>query len=113
MQMTLGVTQPPRQTLDPVTIHHSVGYQTHRAPDQIGPPVPLRRTRGRIGTAALASAKPGGLSIRGRGVEPDVLALGGTRGAARTAIDSGRSHRAEHPPVKSGIARLHHLPTAI
>ena len=42
MHVTLGVAQAASETADPLAVHHAIGDQPHRAPDQIRTKIPLR-----------------------------------------------------------------------
>ena len=64
VHVTLGVAEAAGETAHALAIHHAVGDQTHRAPDQVRAQIPLRRSRRRVRTAALARPKAGGLSRR-------------------------------------------------
>ena len=63
-----------------------------------------------VGPAALAGAVARLLGFSAGLEERDVLALGRPRGAARTAIDSGRAHGEQELAVERRIAALDRLP---
>ena len=89
-----------------VAVDHAVRDQPHRAGDQVGAVVPLRRARARVGPAALAGAESGLLRGRGARVEPHVLDLRRHHRAARPAVDLRGQHRGEEPPVEARVLRL-------
>ena len=69
------VAEPGRQAVDPGPVHDAVGDQPHRAPGDVRPDVPLRRTGRGVGPAPLAGAEAGLLRRGRRRVEHDVGAL--------------------------------------
>src|SRR5262249_17315039 len=58
-----------------------------------------------VGLATLARPKPRMLGFGRRLVKADMFALWTPRGARRSAIDAGRFHRNEKPPIIRRVAR--------
>ncbi len=106
VQVTLAVVELAGQTGDAVPIDDAVSDQPHRATDEIGTLVPLRRSGGRVRAAALARSEPGELRGGSRREEPHVGALGEPGGTARPAIDPGARDRTEEPAVEPWITAL-------
>jgi hypothetical protein len=104
VKVTFAEVQALGESRDAFAIHHAVADQAHRSADDVGPDVPFRRTRRRVGAATFACPEPGDLG-RGRGwEEANVRALGSDRRTARAAIDAGRGDAGEEPPVETGVA---------
>ena len=106
VELPLAVAEAGGHAPDPFAVHRPVGDVAHGPGHHVGPAVPLRRPRAGVGAAAQARPKPGPLGGGGGGVEADVPALGGHGRAARPAVDAGRGHGGEEPPVEAGVARL-------
>src|SRR5438309_5641639 len=103
MALTDGETA--RQPGEAVAIDGPTRTQPHRAADEIAAHVPSRRTRGRVGAAALAGTIAGELRGGRGGVERHVLSLGpDRRWAARPAVDAGGPDGGDEPAVEAGVA---------
>src|SRR5438046_8116575 len=63
--------------------------------------------------ATETGAKTGHARLLARSEEYDMFALGPARRAARLAIDAGRLHRADHPPVPAPVAAHERRPGGI
>ena len=113
VELARAVAEAPGHALDTVAVHDAVADQPHRPRHHVGPDVPLGGPRRGVGPATQAGAEAGLLSSSGGRVEADVLSLGRAGGAARPAIDPGRGHGAEEPPVEAGVLALGRLVAAL
>ena len=107
VEVSLADGEPPGDAADAFAIHEPVGDQSHRAPDEVPPYVPLRRARRGVRPAATTRPEPGPLSRRGARVEPHVAAVGSPGRAARPAVDVGRRHGDVEPSVEPAVTTLH------
>ena len=97
------------QSLNALAVDHAVPDEPHGPGHHVGPHVPFRRTRRRIGPAAQAGTKSSLMRRGRRSVKAHVLALGRARWTARAAVDARRLDTAKDPTVKARIAELEHL----
>lgn len=75
---------------------------------------PLRgRSGGRVGGAAMAGAKPGGLGLSRGGEERHVGGLRPARGTGGTAVDTGSPDRVEQLAVPGPVASVYDFPCLI
>ena len=103
VQVAFAEAEPLREPGDAVAVDAAVGDQPHRAADDVGAHVPLRRTRRGVRPAALAGAEAGALR-RGRGrQEAHVGALRRDGRAARAAVDPGRRDGGHEPAVEAAV----------
>ena len=105
VQVPFGVAEPGREAGHAVALHDAVGDQPHGAGGEVGADVPVRRARHRVGQAAAARAVAALLGRARRRQELHVGALGGGRGAGRSAVDPGGPHRGDEVAVEPGVAR--------
>ena len=104
VQVAFGHGQPARQPGDPVLIDVSVGDQPHRAGDEVGAGVPLRRAGARLRPAPAAGPESGRLRGPLMREEPHVLARRGAGRADRPAVDARAGDPDEEEPVEPGVA---------
>ena len=106
VEVALAVVQVAGEAGDALAVDDAVGDEAHRPGDDVAAAVPLRRTRGGVGSAALA--RPVAVLVGGgrRGEELDVLALRRHRRAARAAVDARRAHGGEEAAVEAGVLAL-------
>src|SRR4029450_4602308 len=107
VQLSFGVANAPSEARYALPVDDAVRDQPQRAPREAPPNIPLRRAGGCIRTAPLAGSIACPLSGRGSGVKRDIAPERRTRRARRPAIDTGRPHGNEEPPVESGVLGLH------
>jgi hypothetical protein len=107
VQLSFGVANAPSEARYALPVDDAVRDQPQRAPSEVASNIPLRRAGGCIRTAPLAGSIARPLSGRGSGVKRDIAPERRTRRARRPAIDTGRTHGNEEPPVESGVLGLH------
>ena len=104
----------PFATIEPntgvVALHHAVADQPHRPGREVGPQVPLGRSRRGVRHASRAGPKAIALRRRRCGVDRQLGPLRPPRRARRPAVDTRvrRARRAHHEPaVEPGVPRAH------
>src|SRR6185369_2734854 len=101
VQLSFGIANAPSEARYALPVDDAVRDQPQRAPSEVASNIPLRRAGGCIRTAPLAGSITRPLSGRGSGVKRDIAPARRTRRARRPAIDTGRTHGNEEPPVES------------
>ena len=108
VQVPLAVAEPAGEPGDALAVDDAVGDQPHRATDEVGPLVPLRRPGRRVGPAPLAGPEPGRLGGRGgRRRTARSRASASAPGSSAGSRSRCVVHRGEEPPVEPGVAALH------
>ena len=105
-QLPPADAQPTGQTFYIITIEPAGFDQCQRARDRVGAAAPEREVRRHFRPAAQAGTEAGLLGCGRRSIERHVLEFRGARRTDRTAIDAGRFHAGEEPPVVAGVAGL-------
>ena len=106
VELAHAVAEPRGEPGDALAVDDAVADQPHRARDDVGARVPLRRARRGVGPAALAGPEAGALRRRRAAVEAHVGALGRDRRAARAAVDAGGGDAEVDPAVEAGVPAL-------
>jgi hypothetical protein len=113
VQLAGAVTEAGGQAAHPFPVDDAVADQPHRPTDDVGPHVPQRAARSRLGSAAPAGPEAGTVRGRGSREEADVLPLRAHGRAARPAVDAGGGHREEERPVEPGVPAGHRVVLAL
>src|SRR5690606_16548560 len=95
VEVACAVVRAPGGWGDTFAVDDAVGDEAHRPGDGVLAHVPLRRTRRRVGPAALARPVAVVVSCGSGGEELDVGTLRGDGRTARPAVDPRRLHGGE------------------
>ena len=105
-QMAGADAESRRERLDAIRVQRPLLDQAQRPGHRRRRPVPRRRPLRRLGPAAQARAKTGGLRRARAAIIADIFRSRLTHAADRPAIDARRGHADEEDPVIGRIARI-------
>jgi len=102
--MARGVAEPPRETVDALTLDDAVLHEAHRAGGEVVVKIPVGGAGDRVGLAALAGAQPGVVRRRCGAEEAHIAWLRGESRAAGTAVDAGGRDARDELAVEARVA---------
>jgi hypothetical protein len=105
-QVPRGHAQAIRESIDALAVERAITNQPQRAGHDARGAEPCRRAGRRLGTATQAGPEAGGFSGGSGRVVADVLILGRSRRAYRTAVNFCGDDGDEKPAVEPRVTRL-------